>query len=124
MSMFFRRTASAVALLASLAITSPVRAAEDSVHLFTGNPSGATAERAKADNYLLRKKQYALSYNNAHGTANWVSWQLSKAWLGGARRRDETANWVNWAGERGPGKWGSRRGGRNRRGGRRVDEPP
>ena len=83
---FFRRTASAVALFAFLTISSPARAAEDNVHLFTGNPSGAAHDKAQPDNCLLRKKQYALSYNNSAGIPNWVSWQLSKAWLGRSRR--------------------------------------
>jgi DNA/RNA endonuclease G (NUC1) len=34
------------------------------------------------DNYLLEKPQYSLSYNNSLKTANWVSYQLNKSWLG------------------------------------------
>src|SRR5262245_8036208 len=87
-SMFplFRRTASAIAVLAFLALTPPARAADEGVHQFTGNPSGASTDEAKADNYLVKKRQYALSYNSSNGTANWVSWQLSKAWLGRVHR--------------------------------------
>jgi len=88
---FLRRAASAIALFASLALTPAAQAAEGDVHLFTGNPSGASAERAKADNYLLRKRQYALSYNSSTGTPNWVSWQLSKAWLGKSHRANPFA---------------------------------
>nr|WP_107807057.1 DNA/RNA non-specific endonuclease [Nodularia spumigena] len=34
------------------------------------------------------KNQYALSYNNSKGTANWVAWQLNKSWLGDAERQN------------------------------------
>ncbi|MGE5658859.1 MAG: DNA/RNA non-specific endonuclease [Actinomycetota bacterium] len=50
-------------------------------NLLTGNPSNATASTANADNYLMVKPQYALSYNNSKGTANWVSWQSNKSWI-------------------------------------------
>jgi endonuclease G len=68
-----------------------LRAGEGGEHLVTGNPSGAVHDREKADNYLLEKRQYALSYNNSKGTANWVSWHLNKSWLGRARRTDAFA---------------------------------
>lgn len=56
--------------------------AEQSIHLALGNPSGATDSEANADNYLMRKPYYALSYNNSKGTPNWVSWRLEKSDLG------------------------------------------
>jgi endonuclease G len=74
------------ALLALPLICTPLRAGEGDVHLFTGNPSGATANRAKPDNYLVKKRQYALSYNCSKGTANWAAWQLNKGWLGRTAR--------------------------------------
>jgi endonuclease G len=55
-------------------------------HLVMGNPSDATPDRKKRNNYLVLKRQYVLSYNNANGTPNWVSWRLSKKWLGKAGR--------------------------------------
>jgi endonuclease G len=59
---------------------------ETSAHLVMGNPSGATDDPANPDNYLMRKGYFALSYNNARGTPNWVSWCLQKSDLGSAPR--------------------------------------
>jgi endonuclease G len=70
-----------------LALAAPVRGDEvGAEHLAMGNPSGAVADASKPNNYLARKPQYALSYNNSNGTPNWVSWHLSKKWLGNTRR--------------------------------------
>ena len=41
---------------------------------------------ADKDNFLMKKKFFALSYNNAKGTPNWVSWRLVKEDLGHATR--------------------------------------
>ncbi|AXT49610.1 DNA/RNA non-specific endonuclease [Aquimarina sp. BL5] len=48
-----------------------------------GNPSDAGSN---SDNYYLSKPDFILSYNNAKGTANWVSWHLSSAWTGNTPR--------------------------------------
>lgn len=60
-----------------------------SVHLTLGNPSGASASVGNPDNYLMVKPQYALFYNRSKGTANWVSWQLNKSWLGHMDRQND-----------------------------------
>ncbi len=56
------------------------------VHLRWGNPSGAKADGSDRNNYLMEKPYFALSYNNANGTPNWVSWRVVKEDLGGAPR--------------------------------------
>ena len=53
-------------------------------HLALGNPSNATEN--DADNYLMAKPFFALSYNNSKGTPNWVSWHLTYSDLGSAKR--------------------------------------
>ncbi|MGK7897864.1 MAG: DNA/RNA non-specific endonuclease [Xenococcus sp. (in: cyanobacteria)] len=57
------------------------------IHLKYGNPSDANLK--DTNNYLLEKPQYALSYNCKTGTANWVSWQLNRSWLGNVERSDD-----------------------------------
>ncbi|BAZ16951.1 DNA/RNA non-specific endonuclease [Calothrix sp. NIES-4071] len=58
-----------------------------SVHLTLGNPSNAST--SDPNNYLIIKKQYALSYNRDKGIPNWVSWELNESWLGEAPRSNK-----------------------------------
>ena len=58
-------------------------------HLAMGNPSEATEDPAKGENFLMKKEQYALSYNKKTGTPNWVSWHLNKDWLGDVEREND-----------------------------------
>jgi endonuclease G, mitochondrial len=52
-------------------------------HLRFGNPSDATKNaQINGNNWLIERPQYALSYNNAKLTPNWVSWQLNATWIG------------------------------------------
>jgi DNA/RNA endonuclease G (NUC1) len=62
-------------------------AAED--HMLLGNPTGATADVANSNNYLMLKPQYDLSYNNSKGEPNWVAWHLDSTWIGSAQRQDD-----------------------------------
>lgn len=57
-------------------------------NLLLGNPSLASSDPGNSKNYLIKIPQYALSYNAEQGTANWVSWQLNKSWLGKVDRQD------------------------------------
>ncbi len=57
------------------------------VNMLLGNPSGASADPAKGNNYLLDKKYFVLSYNSDMGRPNWVSWKLTAADLGNAPRK-------------------------------------
>ncbi|OWK46727.1 DNA/RNA non-specific endonuclease [Fimbriiglobus ruber] len=56
------------------------------VHLAMGNPSGASSDTGSADNFLMQKPYYALSYNNTKGTPNWVSWCVHAGDFGPAPR--------------------------------------
>lgn len=58
-------------------------------HFLLGNPSKATKVVSNTDNFLLVKKQFVLSYNNALGRANWVGWRLAKEWVGSAPRQND-----------------------------------
>src|SRR5262249_54221977 len=81
----------ALAVCVTLALALPLRAPEGDEHLAMGNPSQAGSDPGKPNNYLVRKRQYVLSYNSAKGTPNWTSWHLSKKWLGTTRRNNPFA---------------------------------
>ena len=51
---------------------------DPSIHLAMGVPTDDSPD----DDHLMRKLQYALSYNSARNVANWVSWQLDETWFG------------------------------------------
>jgi len=57
-------------------------------NLLMGNPSKAKPDVNQPENYLIARLQYALSYSRSRGSANWVSWYLSKQWLGEIDRQD------------------------------------
>jgi endonuclease G len=61
-----------------------------SVHLKLGIPSNAGSDpQSHANDYLLVKPQYVISYNNQKRIPNWVSWQLNKSWIGSAQRAND-----------------------------------
>ncbi|MBW4654188.1 MAG: DNA/RNA non-specific endonuclease [Kaiparowitsia implicata GSE-PSE-MK54-09C] len=62
------------------------------LHLLLGNPSQATSVRWSANNFLITRPQYALSYNREQGIPNWVSWQLNQDWLGDLPRSQFVAD--------------------------------
>ena len=59
---------------------------QGNINLLMGNPSQATSSAGNAENYLLVRPQYALSYSRTKGIPNWVSWELNASWLGDAHR--------------------------------------
>jgi endonuclease G len=58
-----------------------------SAQMLLGNPSAATPDPTNRSNYLMLKPYYALAYNDAKGTANWVSWRVTASDLGDAPRK-------------------------------------
>lgn len=72
--------------LGCTALLNSIRTGQNSPHLLLGKPSAATA--FNANDYLILRPQYALSYNRTKGIPNWVSWQLNQNWLGGLPRSD------------------------------------
>lgn len=57
-----------------------------SIHLEVNQPVDADS----TDDYLIVRRQYALSYNKNKNEANWVSWELNKSWYGAAERYSGT----------------------------------
>lgn len=61
-----------------------------SEHQVLGNPSGAQTEPIGfANDYLMEKNQYVLSYSRDRGTPNWVAWHMDLSWTGTAERQDD-----------------------------------
>jgi endonuclease G len=52
-----------------------------------GNPTGATHDVSKPNNYLMEKPEFALSYSRDLGVRT-VSWHLSDEWVGTLTRVD------------------------------------
>ncbi|MEG4805871.1 DNA/RNA non-specific endonuclease [Microcoleus sp. ARI1-B5] len=67
----------------------PISSATNNPNLLPGNPSNAAPSVASTDNYLMVKPQFVMSYNNKTRTANWVSWQLNRSWIGSADRKND-----------------------------------
>lgn len=61
----------------------------DNHNMMLGNPSGAITNSVNANNYLMVKPQYCLSYNNSKLTMNWTSWHLYSGDIGSVSRQDD-----------------------------------
>jgi endonuclease G len=81
---FFTRIFLLTLIAAAVTLHSPVNA--EYMHLKMGNPSKATSSASNKNNYLMQKPYFALSYNNAKGEPNWVSWRLVASDIGYAPR--------------------------------------
>jgi endonuclease G len=82
----YRRASFLLAVFAVVALICGNVGHAQSPDMLMGNPSNATADASNADNFLMVKPYFALSYNNAKGTPNWVSWRLTDADIGSAPR--------------------------------------
>lgn len=61
----------------------------DNDNMLLGNPSTASPVLINANNYLMVKPQYVLSYNNSKQTTNWTSWHLYSGDIGSTPRQDD-----------------------------------
>jgi endonuclease G len=61
----------------------------DNDHMYFGNPGNAAFTPDSANNYLMRKDHYALSYSRDRGIPNWVSWHLFASDIGTTSRQDD-----------------------------------
>lgn len=61
----------------------------DNDHMLFGNPSRAATLPDSTSNYLMRKAYYSLSYSQARGIPNWVSWHVFSGDLGSTSRQDD-----------------------------------
>ena len=53
-----------------------------------GNPSDAKTDASSKTNYLIKRPEYALSYNSTHQQPNWVSWSFTSEDRGSSGRSD------------------------------------
>lgn len=83
-----KHAAVALAFAALVAGAGVAQSPSSNENLALGNPSNATADAARTpDNFLVERPQFALSYNNSKKIPNWVSWHLTKKWLGNEGRK-------------------------------------
>lgn len=86
--MLSKRSILAFALLFATFLQVHAALPPESYHLVMGNPSAAKEDATHSkNNFLMKKRYYALSYNNEKGIPNWVSWHLSHEYLGTAPRK-------------------------------------
>jgi endonuclease G, mitochondrial len=58
-------------------------------HLLFGNPDNARKNLDSANNFLMVKPQFVLSYNKSKSIPNWAAWHLSKKWMGAVERQND-----------------------------------
>lgn len=61
----------------------------DNDHLLMGNPSSAMPDTQFAENYLMAKTYYDLSYSRSRGIPNWVCWHLQAGDIGSVPRQND-----------------------------------
>lgn len=66
-----------------------IQVGADNDNLMLGNPSLAVNSELSANNYLMVKPQFCLSYNNSKQTMNWTSWHVYSGDLGSVSRQDD-----------------------------------
>jgi endonuclease G len=77
------------ALLASLPLFAAFQSGaiiDSALQMQLGNPSGATADPANHQHYLVVRTVEAIDYNDTLGLPNWASWDLTAADLGSSGR--------------------------------------
>ena len=79
-----------ISLLAILFVISCSSWAKQGVdyQVVLGNPTAATTDPSKTDNYLIARSQFTMSYNGIHHQPNWVSWSYSTGDSGSSGRTD------------------------------------
>jgi endonuclease G, mitochondrial len=63
--------------------------ASENINMLLGNPSKATPDTSNANNFLMVKTQYSLSYNNKKHIPNWVSWHVGTSDLQAQGRQND-----------------------------------
>jgi endonuclease G len=65
-----------------------VARSDEAEHLLLGVPDKiSNTDTSNKNHFLMKKEFFALSYNNAKGIPNWVSWHLTKKHLGTLGRK-------------------------------------
>ena len=74
-------------MLGLLALALPALADNDpKAQMLLGNPDNATNSQSNPEHYLLKRGQFALSYNDKLHFPNWVAWHLNKKDIGSTER--------------------------------------
>jgi len=71
------------------ASTTPERSASASVGQSIHVALGVPTDSDPSDDYILDHGVYVLSYNHKKNVANWVAWELDRAFLGHVRRKND-----------------------------------